>query len=63
VPLGYVVAGAAKKRLDEVADIAAVSSAVMFEHIMENLELNGRGLPVTWPQQELHDGELPIDTP
>lgn len=61
VPLGYVVEGAAKKKLDDIADNAAVSSAVMFEHIMEHLELTARGLPVTWPEQELHDGELPID--
>lgn len=62
VPLGYVVEGEAKKKLDDVADIASVSSAVMFEHIMKHLQLNGRGLPVTWSEQELHDGELPIDT-
>lgn len=60
-PLGYVVEGRSKKKLDDIADAAAVSSAVMFEHIMEHLELTGRGLPVTWPEQELHDGELPIE--
>ncbi|CAI7614675.1 unnamed protein product [Penicillium discolor] len=49
VPLGYVVERSAKERLDRLADQAAVSSAVI------------RGLPVTWPEQELHDGELPID--
>lgn len=61
VPLGYVVERSAKDRLDRLADQAAVSSAVMFEHIIENLELTSRGLPVTWPEQELHDGELPIE--
>lgn len=63
VPIGYVVEREAKDRLDQIADQASVSSAVMFEHIMEHLELTGRGLPVTWPDQELRDGELPIDPP
>lgn len=62
VPIGYVVERAAKERLDRIADLASVSSAVMFEHILEHLELTSRGLPVTWPEQELHDGELPIDS-
>ncbi len=61
VPLGYVVEREAKKKLDRIADQASVSSAVMFEHLIEHLELTVRGLPVTWPEQELHDGELPID--
>jgi len=59
--MGYVVERASKEKLDRIADQAAVSSAVMFEHIMKHLELTGRGLPVTWPEQELRDGELPID--
>lgn len=62
VPIGYVVERTAKDRLDQIADLASVSSAVMFEHIMEHLELTSRGLPATWPEQELHDGELPIDS-
>jgi len=28
---------------------------------MNHLELNNRGLPVWWPDQELNDGELPIE--
>lgn len=60
--MGYVVERPSKQLLDDIADHAAVSSAVMFEHIMAHLQLNGRGLPVTWPEQELHDGELPIDS-
>ena len=61
VPMGYVVERGAKERLDRIAEQAAVSSAVMFEHIIEHLELTGRGMPLTWPEQELLDGELPID--
>jgi len=63
VPLGYVVERNSKERLDRIAKLASVSSAVMFEHIIEHLELTTRGLPATWPEQELHDGELPIDSP
>lgn len=62
VPLGYVVEREAKQKLDRIADQASVSSAVMFEHIIEHLELTARGLPTTWPEQELNDGELPIDS-
>ena len=64
VPLGYVVERAAKDRLDKIAEKAGVSSSVMLEHIIANLELTSRGLPVTWPTStDQRDGELPIDTP
>lgn len=61
VAIGYVVEKEAKDRLDRLAELAGVSSAVMFEHIIGKLEVNTRGLPVTWPQQELNDGEIAID--
>jgi hypothetical protein len=61
VPIGYVVERSAKDRLDAIAVRAGVSSAVMFEHVMAHLELTSRGLPVTWPEQPVRDGELPID--
>lgn len=59
--MGYVVEREKKDLLDRIADNAKVSSAVMFEEIMNHLELNNRGLPVWWPDQELNDGELPIE--
>ncbi|WP_109212258.1 MULTISPECIES: hypothetical protein [Microbacterium] len=62
VNLGYEVERPAKERLDRVAEIANVSSAVMFEHIMAHLELTDQGLPTTWPANP-RDGELPIETP
>lgn len=60
VNMGYEVERVAKERLDRVAEIAGVSSAVMFEHIIGHLELTDQGLPVTWPENP-RDGELPID--
>lgn len=60
--MGYEVERSAKERLDRVAEIAGVSSAVMFEHIMQNIELTDQGLPVTWPANP-RDGELPIGSP
>lgn len=62
VNLGYEVERAAKSRLDRVAELAGVSSAVMFEHIMQNIELTDQGLPATWPENP-RDGELPIGPP
>lgn len=59
--MGYEVERVAKARLDRVAEIAGVSSAVMFEHIIEHLELTDQGLPLTWPANP-RDGELPIDS-
>jgi len=59
--MGYVVERSAKERLDKIAERAGVSSAVMFEHIVANLELTDQGLPRTWPASP-RDGELPIDT-
>jgi hypothetical protein len=61
VALGYEVERASKERLDRVAEIAGVSSAVMFEHVIDNLVLTDQGLPVTWPEKS-RDGELPIDS-
>ena len=61
--LGYEVEAEAKERFDALARHAGVSSAVFFERVVENIELNERGLPVWWPEQPaLVDGELPIDT-
>jgi len=61
--LGYAIERVSKDRLDKIAAKAGVSSAVMLEHIIDNVALTGRGLPVTWPETtELIDGELPIDT-
>lgn len=61
ISLGYEVERVAKNKLDSVAENAGVSSSVMFEHIIEHLQLTDQGLPVTWPEKS-RDEELPIDT-
>jgi len=60
IALGYEVERAAKIKLDRIAENAGVSSSVMFEHIVEHLQLTDQGLPVTWPEKS-RDEELPID--
>lgn len=62
VPLGWAVERPTKERIDALARNAGVSSAVMLEHIVANLVVSDRGLPATWPDPPLKDGELPIDT-
>lgn len=62
VPTGYVIERATKERLDALAEHANVSSALFFERLVENVELNERGLPIWWPDQQPRDGELPIDS-
>lgn len=60
VSLGWEVERQAKERLEKLAERAGVSRAVMFEHIMANVEITLQGLPATW-SSEPRDGELPID--
>jgi hypothetical protein len=62
VAIGYVIERSAKDRLDQIAEHAEVSSAVMFERLIEHTELTDRGVPVWWPEPEPKDGELPIDS-
>jgi predicted DNA-binding protein len=59
---GYEIERAAKDRLDALAAHAGVSSALYFERLIENVELNDQGLPVWWPEELPRDGELPIDS-
>ena len=62
VSMGYEVERASKAKLDAVAERAGVSSAVLFERMVEHLELTDQGLPVWWPEELSRDGELPIDS-
>ncbi|MDR6794857.1 putative transcriptional regulator [Pseudarthrobacter oxydans] len=62
VSIGYVIERSAKDRLDRIAEHSNVSSAVMFEQMVANTPLTDRGVPAWWPEPELKDGELPIDT-
>lgn len=61
VPIGYVVERPSKEKFDAVAVRAGISSAVLFEMVVDHLELTDQGLPVWMPQQD-RDGELPINS-
>ncbi|WP_323512584.1 hypothetical protein [Subtercola sp. RTI3] len=60
--LSLLVEEASKLRLEQLAIHANVSSAVYFERLVANVELNDRGLPVWWPEEPTRNGELPIDS-
>ncbi|WP_440711641.1 hypothetical protein [Herbiconiux sp. YIM B11900] len=62
VSMGYEVERASKARFDAVAERAGVSSAVLFERMVDHLELTDQGLPIWWPEELPRDGELPIDS-
>lgn len=59
VRLGWVIERAHKKRLDTLADIAGVSSAVFLEAMIDHIEaeVTAEGLPSWWSQEK---GVLPI---
>ncbi|QCR42108.1 hypothetical protein C1N74_16065 (plasmid) [Microbacterium sp. SGAir0570] len=60
--LGWAIERVRKDRLSQLAQHAGVSNAVFLEAVIDHLEeeLNERGLPTWWPEQEPKDGELPI---
>lgn len=62
--LGWAIEERRKQRLEALAAHAGVSGAVFLERLIDHTvdELNERGLPPWWPEQELRDGELPIDS-
>lgn len=62
--LGWAIEERRKKRLESLAALAGVSAAVFLEGLIDHVEseLNERGLPTWWPEQEPRDGELPIDS-
>jgi hypothetical protein len=59
VPMGYVVERPSKEKFDAIAVRAGISSAVLFEQIVDHLELTDQGIPTWMPPLE-RDGELPI---
>lgn len=61
---GWEIETARKERVEKLARHAGVSPSVFIERVIDHLdeELTDRGVPVWWPQPELKDGELPIDT-
>lgn len=64
VRLGWAIEERKKQRLEALAAHAGVSGAVFLERLIDHVdtELNDRGLPTWWPEQQPRDGELPIDT-
>jgi hypothetical protein len=62
VPLGYKIERRLRNRVQQLADNAGVSGAVMLEFIIEHTEVTTQGLPAGWPVND-RDGELPIDVP
>lgn len=63
--LSLLIEGDRKRRLEQLAAHMNVSAAVFLERVIDHLddELDTRGRPTWWPEQdELHDGELPIDS-
>lgn len=64
VRVGWLIEGDRKRLLDSVAANVGVSSSLFLERMIDHLEeeLNSHGRPRWWPEDELRDGELPIDT-
>lgn len=62
VALGWRVSGANRQRLIDLARKSEMSAAAFFDLMVENLELDERGLP-TWIPREDDKGQLPIDKP
>lgn len=62
VNMGYQVERVSKEQFDAIAERAGVSSAVLFEAVVEHLELTDQGIPTWWTPLP-RDGELPIDSP
>ncbi len=60
--LSLIVEEERKRRFDQIAAQAGMSSAGFFEAVVAHLEedLSDRGVPNWLPQPEPHDGELPI---
>ena len=59
-PIGWRVKGANKQRIIDMAQLAQMSAAEFFDLMVENLELDERGLPEWIPRDE-DEGQLPID--
>lgn len=61
VTLGYDVERANKDRWAAIATHVGMSPSALFDRMVENVQLDGRGRPVWLPTEPLADGELPID--
>lgn len=64
VSLGYVVEKNVRDRFAQIAEHSGMSSAALFESMVNAMPLDERGFPTWLPSRpELKDGELPIDAP
>jgi len=59
--LGWEVEKEKRERFIEIAKRADVSAAVLFEMVVDHLELTDQGIPTWMPEQD-RAGELPIDS-
>ncbi|GAB3611573.1 hypothetical protein GCM10027414_36990 [Humibacter ginsengiterrae] len=59
VSLGYAVERENKQRWEQIAKNCGVSSAALFDVMVETVELDAHGRPVWFPDTE----GLPIDAP
>lgn len=64
VRVSWLLAEARKKRFEQIAQRAGVSTSVFLERVIDHLEteLTDQGLPDWWPASDPNDGELPIET-
>nr|AXV46278.1 hypothetical protein pA2H2_p47 [Arthrobacter sp.] len=62
IALGWKVQRENKDHFALLASKAGMSGAALFDLMVENLELDDRGLP-TWVPREDSKGQLPIDKP
>lgn len=62
IALGWKVQRKNKDFFTELASKAGLSGAAMFDLMIENLELDERGLPA-WAPMKDDEGKLPIDKP
>ena len=61
VTLGWVVQKQQREKFIAIAERADVSAAVLFEQVVDHLELTDQGIP-PWMPLKNRDGELPIDS-
>lgn len=60
VPVGYKIERSRRSRVQQLAENAGVSGAVMLEFIIDQVQVTDQGLPVGWPENS-RDEELPIE--
>lgn len=62
IAMGWKVERGNKDYFAQIASKAGLSGAALFDLMVENLELDERGLPIWLPRENVK-GQLPIDKP